>query len=441
MKPSKYNIFFKHKGQEFAFNGMSCALAEITDDFKNIIRSLETLDETNLNEDTKELLNLMKEGKYIIDDNDDELSILKYKNYGGKFRSNTLGLTIAPTLACNFACPYCYEHTRNEFMDDDTKNAIYSQVEMAAKRNENVDIAWYGGEPTLAKDIIVEMSKKMIKICEKNGVKYEAGLTSNCFLLDDKFVKNMLNLKITMAQATLDGPPATHNLTRILKTGEGTFDTIIDNAKKMKANGVDVQFRVNIAKFNNSCNFEELLDILIANGFGGCDVRIGQIVEYSDKCSKIAGQCFSNKEMATEFAKYYKLLVKKGFMLNSRAKQAYFPRLKAHFCGADNNNSFVIDPSGNLYKCWVEIGEIAHSFGNIKDFKNMKIISTHKENIEYITWSPFDHKECLECTALPFCMGGCPHEAKKKNGKPDCINFKYNLVDMLKIYCDQVANV
>ncbi len=72
----------------------------------------------------------------------------------------------------------------------------------------------------------------MIKICEKNGVKYEAGLTSNCFLLDDEFVKNMLNLKITMAQATLDGPPATHNLTRVLKTGEGTFDTIIDNAKK-----------------------------------------------------------------------------------------------------------------------------------------------------------------------------------------------------------------
>ncbi len=155
MKASKYNVFFKHKGQEFAFNGMSCALAEITDGFKNIMRSLETLDETNLDEDTKELLNLMKEGKYIIDDNDDELSILKYKNYGGKFRSNTLGLTIAPTLACNFACPYCHEHTRNEFMDDDTKNAIYSQVEMAAKRNENVDIAWYGGEPTLAKDIIV----------------------------------------------------------------------------------------------------------------------------------------------------------------------------------------------------------------------------------------------------------------------------------------------
>lgn len=101
----------------------------------------------------------MKEGKYIIEDNDGELSILKYKNFGGKFRSNTLGLTIEPTLACNFACPYCYEHTRNEFMDDDTKNAIYSQVEMAAKRNENVDIAWYGGEPTLAKDIIVKTSE------------------------------------------------------------------------------------------------------------------------------------------------------------------------------------------------------------------------------------------------------------------------------------------
>lgn len=434
MKASKYNIFFDHKGKKFAFNGITGALAEVTKDFDVIMESLKTINESSLDMDTKDLVNSMKEAKYIIDDNENELSILKYKNYGGKFRNNTFGLTIAPTLSCNFSCPYCYEQPKAGFMTDDVKEAIYNQVERAAKRKENVNISWYGGEPTLAKNIIIEMSEKMIKICKKYGVEYAAGLTSNCFLIDDDFIKNMINSKITIVQATLDGPPEAHNLTRILKSGDGTFDTIIANAQKIKKSGVDVQFRVNIAKFNNQCNFEKLLDILIENGLGNCDVRIGQIIEYTNNCSKISEQCLATKEMAVELIKYYKILVKKGFL--SRSKQAYYPRPKAHCCGADNNNSFVVDPLGNLYKCWVEIGEPC-SFGNIKDFKNSDIISANKESIQYITWSPFDYAKCLDCNILPFCMGGCPHAAKQRGGEPDCIAFKYNLIDMLKIYCDQ----
>ena len=435
MKPSKYNIFFDYKNKKFAFNGLTCALVEVTEDFEDIMNSLDTIDEASLKEGMRGLVDSMKEAKYIINDNEDELSILKYKNYFGKFHNKTFGLTIAPTLSCNFACPYCYEQTKAGLMADDVKEAIYEQIERAAKRKENISISWYGGEPTLAKDIIIEMSEKMIKICEKHGVEYTAGLTSNCFLINDNFIKNMINAKIKTVQATLDGPPETHNSTRILKSGADTFDTIISNAQKMKKSGIDVQFRVNIGKFNSSNNFEELLNILIEKGLGDCSIKIGQIIEYNKSWSKISEQCLDTKEMAKELIEYYRMLIKKGFL--SKSKQSYYPRPKTRFCSADSNNSFIVDPLGDLYKCWVEIGMKDSSFGNIKDFKNTDIISINKENIEYMTWSPFAYKKCLECNALPFCMGGCPHIAKQRGGEPDCITLKYNLLDMLKIYCDQ----
>lgn len=43
----------------------------------------------------------MSEGNYIVHDDMDELKLLKYRNYNGKFSSGALGLVIAPTLACN----------------------------------------------------------------------------------------------------------------------------------------------------------------------------------------------------------------------------------------------------------------------------------------------------------------------------------------------------
>lgn len=53
--------------------------------------------------------------------------------------------------------------------------------------------------------------------------------------------------------------------------------------------------------------------------------------------------------------------------------------------------------------------KIQFDFGNIKDIdqqgNNTRDIMM---NVNYLLWSPFDHKKCLECNILPICMGGAP---------------------------------
>jgi len=45
-------------------------------------------------------------------------------------------------------------------------------------------------------------------------------------------------------------------------------------------------------------------------------------------------------------------------------------------------------------------------------------------------------KECRECQILPICMGGCPYIALKEGmkDKGECIDWKYNLKEMLSLY-------
>ena len=154
MKQSKYNFLFAHKGKKYAFNAVTGALAEVSSDFSYLLNNIFSAKEETLNEKNKNLLNLMKKGGYILEDDVDELSLLKLKNYSDKFLLNRFDLTIAPTLSCNFACPYCYETPQKGLIGERVKNAIYSQVELAAKSNKEISIIWYGGEPTLVKEII-----------------------------------------------------------------------------------------------------------------------------------------------------------------------------------------------------------------------------------------------------------------------------------------------
>lgn len=77
----------------------------------------------------------MKRGNFIIDDDYDELSVIKFNNYSGKFRNDYFNLTIAPTLQCNFTCPYCYEERKAGIMSSDIINSVYNRVISEAEKN------------------------------------------------------------------------------------------------------------------------------------------------------------------------------------------------------------------------------------------------------------------------------------------------------------------
>ncbi len=439
MKASKYNIFWDlDNSKKIAFNSMTCALAEVDDSFFNILNNIRNLVYEELTEEQKELVDNMLLGNYIVKDEINELKKIKFRHFAGKFSEERLTLVIAPTLSCNFACPYCYENPKSGIMNKGIQNAIIGMVDKAAEEKKNIHITWYGGEPLIAKDVLFSMSQKMIEECDKWNVKYTSSIITNGYLINQEIIEKFRKSRITMFQITLDGPPYVHNQRRKLKNCDnGTFDVILNNIKELKANGLEnIAIRINTDKTNVNY-IEELLDILYQNGLNNLGIDVGHVQAYNDVCASVSEACMDTEEYALEDVKFREIILEKGFNTD---KRFFYPGVKTNYCCADSIGSYVIDHEGNMYKCWNEIGDLQKSIGNILDMKEKTDIDTHMNNIDYMLWSPFEYQTCIDCNLLPICMGGCPKLGIKDNLKPKCEKWKYNLEKVIKLTYENKMN-
>ena len=94
-------------------------------------------------------------------------------------------------------------------------------------------------------------------------------------------------------------------------------------------------------------------------------------------------------------------------------------------------NSFGIGPEGSIYKCLEDFGNKNRSVGNL----NKGIINNNLLAKYTMAYDVFDDKECVDCSFLPICGGGCPYD-KINNGveAQNCTYLKKSLTDFLKMY-------
>ena len=298
-------------------------------------------------------------------------------------------------------------------------------IEQAAKTVKGAFITWYGGEPLLARDIIFDLLKKIIAIAEENKIGYAAGMISNGYLLtgDPDMVQKLKDSRIQSIQITLDGPPGVHNRRRMLKAGNApTFDRILEGVKLLGANEIPVTLRINVDR-SNMDDALKLLDILEDNNLKDVSIHLGQVSADTSGCKSIESTCATMEEFTVINQTFRETLRQRGFKTGAKP---YYPSI-AHACGANRMNAFVIDPDGDLYKCWSEIGDKAARIGNIVDFKK-RGKNERMHEIRWLTWEPFEYPDCVRCKMVPICMGSCGYRAMFVNkDRPSCTEWKYSL--------------
>lgn len=436
MKESKFNIYYDlEDGTRLAFNSFTCALAVVDNTYQELISILNTANNDNIPEHLRECFNCAIEGHFIVDDDCDELQELTIKRNYSKYYTGALGLTIAPTLACNFKCVYCYETSKPGLMSSETQQNIVSFVASQINELKTLDVSWYGGEPLLAKNIVFDLSNQLIELCKNHNVEYNAYIVSNGSLINDDVIERLIEYKVRGIQITLDGPPEIHNRRRITKSGEGSFDLILDNINKiLKSEKMDVSIRVNLDK-SNSSELENLLTILSERLVSKkVKISFGQVTAYTEACKSIKNSCFDNQEFSLEILKYYYLLEKHGFQEYNNYP---YPQLMLNYCCAELINSFVVDHEGYLYKCWNEVGNIEHSVGNVSD---LPYDLTNSKNAKWIERRPYLTQACSNCSILPVCMGGCPYNDIILKQGNKCDTVKYNNREIMVEYYKQNQN-
>lgn len=362
---------------------------------------------------------------FLVEDECDELKIIKNRLFKNRYSENVLNITIAPTLECNFKCPYCYECKGEEKshnkMTLDIENKIIEFVAKKVTNSKKLSIVWYGGEPLLAFDIIVRMSNMLIEICKQNGVEYEASMITNGYLLDTVTIEDLKKIKIQSLQITLDGNEKIHDSKRMLKNNEGTYNKIIKNLKLIQRD-IPCTIRHNVDR-NNYEYVEEFLTDLSNEHMENVEVYFSPVTNYEDENDT---SCFSEREFAEIWRKCYEMSIEKKL-----CKDGIIIPPCSFYCDADYVNGFVIDAEGYLYKCWQDIGIRHKSCGNVKktsqDYSHLYY--------EYMTYDATNDEKCKTCKMLPVCMGGCPFD--RVRGNKHCSRYKYLLEYIVRDMVDK----
>jgi len=414
MKQSKYNFIFPIEGSMYLiYNAVSGGFAKVD---SQTLAVLQHPDEYRDNDRASQVLENLKKGTFVVEKDFDELKYLKVLSTAHRFASHSMGVTIAPTLECNFDCTYCYETHAPVTMNKDIITSVKKFFEFEIKKINGLGVTWFGGEPLIAFEIVKEISQFILN---QKEITFEAGMITNGYLLTRKIAEQLKELKTTSVQITLDGPPETHDKRRPLRNGKGTFERILTNITDA-TDILKVSIRVNVDESNIE-HVPEVLDILGEKGLKDrvC-VYFAPVLDIN-MCRDAAGACFSYETYSQHEIELYKKALEKKFQI------VRFPVPLKGCCGAVSLNSFLIDPYGNFHKCWNTVGVEGEAVGKIGE--PLKMNSTL---LNWLSWDPFEKGECRECKFLPICMGGCPYLSRIR--EVNCSTWKYNLEEMLRLY-------
>lgn len=423
---SRYTYTFYKDNKYYLYNSLSNCLAEID---KCLYSTIENGRKNHsIASIAEEMILQLKHMKVIVENDDDEINKIKYINRMRRQNNKRLILTINPTLACNFNCPYCFEISHpNLYMNDQVEEQIIQYVK-SCNEAKAIDVTWFGGEPLLAFNRIKSLTRKFLE----TKLAFTANMITNGFLLTDDVVSEFDSLFIKSIQVTIDGMAEHHNQRRCLKSGKPTFDKIIDNIDHMQSKypHIRIAIRVNIDESNEE-EFIQLYHFLSTKHYPNVNVSLAFVKNLSD-CKTCANLC--NRERQANFIKKVqeKYGVDGGFI---------YPMSNRYECAIRNQNAVVIGPMGEVYKCWNDVGNMSRVIGKIGGkVENETLL------LRYLVGAdPFEDQKCIECLLLPVCGGGCPLSRIQKKYESKEVDYcpliKDNLSEFLLAHIAQKSKI
>ena len=326
-----------------------------------------------------------------------------------------IGLTICPTMGCNFDCPYCFEDHKAGKMSAEVQDDVVALATrmLDASGAKGMHVTWFGGEPLLAPDIIESLSARLMALAEERGGEYSAGIITNGYLLTQEVADMLGRCEVKSAQVTIDGMGATHDSTRHLAGGGPTFERIAANLRELK-----LPFEVSVRHNVHEGNKAEM---------DGLEAFVRELAEESGNDIDYYPAPVSGSEVADARGEQVGLLCgADASEVGIRQEAGRFAVGRGHYCGAHTIWGVGVDAEGNLQKCWEAVDKPAISFGTARDWDPADPLATASDpdnlTMYLNTACPVPDDECRECVWLPHCVGGCPHRRLFYGRK--CVAFR-----------------
>ncbi len=345
-------------------------------------------------------------GRFLVPPDLDERLLAFSETMAVWYGSPVTQVVVAPTMECNFSCAYCFQGPNKSVrsMDSDTICRTVEFAKTLARGTSGISLDWFGGEPLLEVDTVFSITSSLREWANSNRLGFWGSISTNGFLLTPATVDRLVSLGVTNATITLDGPQHMHDERRMLKSGDGSFAEITGNLRYAVMH-MRIAVRSNVDQVNVS-SIDDLHSYLVQQNIVGS----GRAAFYTTPVDRFNDypHCMSD----AAFLEFFE-----GWHATHGAAAGMWLEVPtpARACMARRPKAYAIDPDGRLYKCLEVLGREELSVGSVHANPSISSVSLQR-------WSmlnPFDRPECMDCSFLPSCRGGCPSRWMQ-NGKPDC---------------------
>lgn len=419
---SKYNHFYKNNDKYLGTNLLTWAILSLNEEQYNIVKDFLALEKIPQNEYEESIFGLLVKKKFINPVEFDEKEYLENLFMLNKQSEKSFSLGLALTLGCNFRCPYCYQDHPEKRMSRVVQKSILKYLEKELTDKESFSISWWGGEPLLETQIIKNLGKEIMDLCDKYNIAYNSSMSTNGYLLNNETIKILKDGKLKHLQVTIDGYKNSHNKTRILTNGEGTYDVILNNLYNLVkiAPEILITIRVNVGK--NVIDIEGwkklLIDLIPIKGSIAIAPREVLPTEDFDQL------CLTKNEFDEYYDHIGEITYDSGFRIAFGVHG-----IGTTYCGAVPNGNWLIHPDGFIHKCTAIAHKPELSLGKLHPDGKFEL---YKDAKKWINYSPFESKKCKNCNFLPLCMGGCMNISFTKTKFVDRCRIKKELPLMIK---------
>lgn len=392
------------------------------------------IQESSVNELSNPDLQALVDAEVLVPNSEKEIETIRQRFSASTPDEDLLYMVIHPVAGCQLNCWYCgQQHLQDKMTADDTAR-ILNRIETKIQNGnfKKLHIAWFGGEPMLGFNYIKQITPQLKALAHQFGLSYAAKMVTNGQLLTLPKFEELIELSVREFEITLDGPKDIHDGRRMMKSGHGSFDQIVENIQhitekygtEIEAQSIRLNVRVNVDETNYSRVFE-LFDHLKDR-----NILTRLSAFYFAPVYSWGNEAHEKSLSLNDFAKLQTELLIRQIKLGM--KPGLLPGTSFQWgCVIHSKSSEVIDATGDI-ACCTEVAYVDGYKDSEYYLANLKAPSfskTRPSTLSFLDRITSPLSECSECKMLPICGGGCVKQQNENRLK--CIAMKYNLKDRL----------
>lgn len=316
---------------------------------------------------------------------------------------------------CNLRCRYCFyqdEISKREVKSYGmmSKETLKNTLTKALEQTKNLlQIAFQGGEPTLAG---LDFFEEVVRIVKENNVNHcrvNFALQTNGTLLDENWAR-FFKAHHFLVGVSLDGIKEIHDQWRVDAEGKGTYQRVLSGIRLLEEYGVEFNILTVLTK--DACRrYQKIYESYKKNGWD-----FQQYIPCLDPLEEKRGQ----HEWSLD-PKQFESYLKTAFDCWYRDIIEGHPRFHRYFdnlllilnrqmpeaCGMSGRCSvqYVVEADGSVFPCDFYMLD-PYCLGNLNT-DSFEEMDQKRTELGFIEESIQKEQECKSCRWYGLCRGGC----------------------------------